>query len=111
MSPQFATDFLVDDRCRSTRFAGYLAGKAQIFGEKFDASDLNPNCITHYNAGHKRRIKVRWRDGLEQWGCLGITTGWRPTFLLMHNRRAIGSGNTLPNDGSFTIVDAKDLQS
>ncbi len=92
----------------NTPFAHYIAVKTTQYGDKFDASDLNPNCVSHYNAGELRRVKVRFRDGEERWGRVGVTTGWKPCFLLMHNRRAVGSGNLI-GEGCL-IVDYKDMK-
>ena len=92
----------------NTRFAGFLAGKKEQHGVNFDASDLNPNCVSHYNAGRLRRVKVRFSYGEERWGVIGVTTGHKPCFLLMRNRTAVGSSDTIgPND---QIVDYKDLK-
>lgn len=96
----------------TTRFGRVITQKAAMFRgdlREFNCDDLCPNCITHYNRGLLRRIKVRWlADGSEQWGTLGITTGWKPCFMLLANRASKGSANLL-TPGTFQIVDAKDL--
>ncbi len=91
-----------------TRFDGFCDGKREIYGGKFDASDLDLDVAQHYNASDRRRIKVRWNDGSEQWGCIGVTTGWKPVFLLKQNRLSRGSSDLLI-PGRFTIIDWKDL--
>ncbi len=93
----------------STLFAQYLERKQAEHGDKFDASDLTgcPNFITQFNAGRNRRVKVKFADGREKWGTIGVTTGWKPCFLLNHTRFSTGSSETIaPGD---QIVDAKDL--
>lgn len=91
-----------------TRFDGFCDGKRQIHGDKFDSSDLDKCVVTHYNAMSRRRIKVEWKDGSTQWGSVGVTTGWKPVFLLMQNRYSRSSSHTL-TPGSFRIIDWKDL--
>lgn len=92
-----------------TRFDGFCAGKREQHGAAFSKQDLDPSIVPHYNAGQQRRIKVRWNDGSEQWGCVGVTTGWKPVFLLMRNRLSRGSSDCL-RPGSFAIVAYKDLK-
>lgn len=93
----------------NTRMGGFIDGKVEIFGDKFDASDLSPNCVGPYNRGERYRVKVRFlADRSERWGTLGITTGWKPCFLLKHNRFSHGS-SCLLTPGTFQIIDAKEL--
>jgi hypothetical protein len=95
----------------SSRFSSYIARKTEEYGDKFDASDLSNDCIPHYNAGELRRVKVEWPDGTTQWGRIGVTTGWRPTFILLRDRRAVSSSVTLSPNSSYKprIVDWRDL--
>jgi hypothetical protein len=77
-------------------YQAFLArGKAK-YGEKFDASNLAPQFKAHYHGG---RIKVRTIYGDEEvWertGTVGVTTGWKPAFLLMHRSSDHGSSDVL----------------
>lgn len=93
-----------------TRFANYIARRqadSDADGKTFDPSDLNPNFISHYNAGERRRVKVQFQDGTVKWGRVGATTGWKPCFILLHNRQAMFSHVTI-GEGD-RIVDYKDL--
>jgi len=73
-----------------------IARRTAEYGEKFDRSALDPRFGHYFCTGE--RIKVR-TCGEEITGTVGITTGWRPWFLLMRTKRSIGSSVTLgPKD-------------
>lgn len=89
----------------TTRF-GQLCERLQAaHGDKFDASDLNPNFVNAYNRGVNYRVKVRFPDGSHTWGHVGVTGGWRPCFLLMRTRVQRWSHDTLGE--GCVIVDSK----
>lgn len=89
-------------------FRGFCAGKLEQYGDKFCPEALAPQFIKHKAAGDRRRIKVRFTDGREVWGYVGVTTGWVPCFILMRRRGQHGSCDTLSvND---VIVDVKDIK-
>jgi hypothetical protein len=70
----------------------------------FDDSDLSKQFIPYFCSG--QRIIVKTRYGETKRGYVGVTTGWKPCFLLMHNTRAIGS-STLLMDGDQIIGTVK----
>lgn len=74
-------------------FEEYLARKLRHYGTKFDTSDLDKRFIPFYNSG--QRIKVDFGHGEVRSGTVGITTGWKPTFLLMLRKNSLGSSWTL----------------
>lgn len=95
-----------------TRFADFIARKVQEYGDKFDPSDLNPNFVSAFNCAPKRRVRVKFPyngpdDKPEiKWGYVGVTTGWKPIFLLISRLGQHCSSDTLgPN---CQIVDWKD---
>lgn len=82
-------------------FPAYCARKRAILGERFDPSDLDPRFVPYFESGE--RIKVE-TCGLIRYGTVSVTTGWRPTFLLMRSSRAMGSPWTLgPRDKILAI--------
>ena len=73
-------------------FKEYVACKLNTYGRKFDTSDLAPDFIKYFESGE--RVKVEWtynnyKEVLT--GTIGVTTGWKPVFLLMRTKRSIGS--------------------
>jgi len=72
------------------------------YGEKFDDSDLNKEFIRYFENG--KRIEVDF--GYEKKsGTIGITTGWKPVFLLMLRRNSSGSSYTIgKNDKVIRII-------
>lgn len=74
-------------------------------GERFDPSALETSFVRWYESGD--RIKVEYvipgdpgkGDILTAYGTVGVTTGWRPAFLLMRSANARGSSYVIgPND-------------
>jgi hypothetical protein len=62
--------------------------KTAQYGDKFDPSDLDGRFITYYQTG--QRIKVE-TYGMVKTGTVGVTTGWKPAWLLMRTSRSMGS--------------------
>ena len=75
------------------RFSDYIDRKKEEYGSKFDDSDLADKFIPYYES--QQTIKVK-SSGETKYGKVGITTGWRPVFILVHPG-ASGSGFTLSN--------------
>jgi len=80
----------------------YIARKKREFGNKFDDSELNPEFIPFFESGE--RIEVDFGYEVKR-GTIGVTTGWRPCFLLMLTRRSRGSSYTIgKNDKILQVV-------
>lgn len=73
-------------------YTEYVARKQSELGERFDVSKLAPQFVPYYESG--QRIEVRSSWGTRR-GRVGVTTGWRPAFLLMARRNCIGSSDVL----------------
>lgn len=74
----------------------FIVRKRKEYGDKFDISNLDPRFIRYFESG--QRIKVTTCD-MTITGTIGVTTGWKPSFLLMRTTRSIGSCWTLgPQD-------------
>ena len=76
----------------TTKFEEYKQRKEHEYGERFDPSHLSSKFVRYFNSGE--RIKVRTIFGETLTGTIGVTTGWRPVFLLMRSVRAHGSSVT-----------------
>lgn len=90
-------------------YADFIARKKAEYGSKFDASDLAPQFISYYESG--QRIEVEFISSTTgkpyetKRGRVGVTTGWKPVFLLMLTTRSIGSSYTLgKNDRVVHVV-------
>jgi hypothetical protein len=70
------------------KFEDLIYRKGTEHGAKFSIEDLADKFIPYYNSGE--RIKVRVGSSIYH-GTVGVTTGWKPCFLLMTRRTAIGS--------------------
>lgn len=78
-----------------TRYEELLERGKQRYGDKFDPSDLDPDFVNWYNC--QDRIKLAYRPD-PTWtvtGTIGVTTGWKPVFLIMRTKRSIGSSDTV----------------
>lgn len=87
----------------NAEFDAYLKRKQAAHGSKFDPSMLAAQFMPYYHTGE--RIKVRL-DGMERelTGTVGVTTGWKPVFLLMRTARSLGSPYTLSDRDRITAV-------
>lgn len=82
--------------------------KITEYGNKFSDKDLNKNFIPYYE--NQKRIEVSFcsdtgKEYERKRGIVGITTGWKPIFLLMLTKRSIGSSWTIgKNDKIVKVV-------
>ena len=74
-------------------FTEFLARRGEKYPEKFSSEDLAEKFVPYYKNG--ARIEVRFSSGEVKRGTVGVTTGWRPCFILMLRRDSIGSSWTL----------------
>ena len=58
-----------------------------------DYSDIAKKFIPYYES--QKRIKVKFSYGETKGGTIGMTTGWKPVFILMLTSRSIGSSYIL----------------
>lgn len=81
-------------------YAAALTHSHRIHGERFDPSDLEAAAEAvrkHYGSGTRVILRTTYDDGSTHTraGRVGMTTGWRPAFLLMSSTRAIGSSDVI----------------
>ena len=77
-------------------YTAYLEQKRQQFGDTFDPKDLAPQFIPYFRC--EKRIEVQFAEGVVKRGTVGVTTGWKPCFLLMLRCDSRGSTWTLGKD-------------
>lgn len=85
-------------------FNDYISRKRAEYGDKFDSSDLAPQFVSAYETGRKIAVKDQYARGGRAWGTVGVTTGWRPVFLLMRRSNAIGSSYLLNDKHEIVAV-------
>lgn len=71
-----------------SKYDDFIARKYQAFGANFDQSDLDPRFIAYFNSGQRIRIRT---CGEVMTGTVGVTTGWKPSFLLVRRSNSVGS--------------------
>lgn len=69
---------------------------------EFDIRDLAPQFAEHFRTS--QRIKVRSPDGHERTGYVGVTTGWRPVFILLSRKNERGSCDVLREHDEITAI-------
>ena len=67
----------------------YLARGRARYGDRFDTSGLAPQFVPYYNSGQRIVIDLGFDEPSR--GYVGVTTGWRPSFLLLNNTRSVSS--------------------
>jgi len=76
-------------------YKDYILRKRNEFGKKFNTKDLDKRFIKYFESGE--RIKVTYKYGKTnpeievKTGTVGVTTGWKPVFLLILTSRSSGS--------------------
>lgn len=78
----------------------YITRKWAEYGSAFDKSDLFERWIPAFNSGERIRVLFPWGD--VKTGTVGVTAGRKPVFLLMNNRRSIGSSDILNAEVVYT---------
>ena len=75
--------------------------KTAQYGNKFDSSDLDKRFITYYQTGQRIKVEI---CGMITTGTVGVTTGWKPAWLLMRTSRSIGSQWILGKESKLLAV-------
>ena len=88
-----------------SEYIAYLKRQSKKYGDKFDPSNLAPQFAPYLHSWN--RVAVDMGDKVRK-GYVGVTTGWRPVFLLLHRRNSIGSTNILTlNDKLLEVFPRK----
>lgn len=92
---------------RNAAFTAYLHRQALRYGEKFDPSNLSP-VFAQYFQGPRIRVETTYGDGttFTRTGTVSVTTGHRPSLMLMHRSNDSGSWDllTMRSDTRITHV-------
>lgn len=90
----------------TTKYEQYLERQRAQHGARFDPSELDPRFVRYYNSGERIKVRETWASGgsMEITGRVGITTGWRPVFLLLRSSRARGSSDLLTQFSAVVAV-------
>ena len=89
----------------NSHYTDMLARFQQRWGEAFDPSGLDMRFADFY--GTRTRIGVRWsndHDEPTKFGTVGVTTGWRPCFLLIRRSSDHGSSELLDTNMDIVMV-------
>jgi len=75
-----------------SKYDDLIARKKNEYGKKFSTADLDKRFIKYFNSGE--RIKVN-DYGRVIYGNVGVTTGFKPVFLMIRHSRQIGSSDVI----------------
>lgn len=80
-------------------------GKAR-HGDKWSDAELLPAFRRWYGTGERVKVRYTYRDGSTEdtTGTIGMTTGWRPAFLLIRTSRSIGSSYVIGQNDKVVAV-------
>lgn len=86
------------------QFAAYLMGKRHQW-PTFDASSLATQFIPYFATDERITVTRVYTNGesYTRRGHVGITTGWRPAFLLMPRSTSTGSSDVLGPDDRIVL--------
>jgi hypothetical protein len=87
-----------------TRYYEFIQRKVREYPTKFDPTELNQAFVDAFNS--QERITVEFTYGATKEikrGRIGVTTGWKPCFLLMLTRRSIGSSYTINKNARIVL--------
>lgn len=83
-------------------FSDYLEAKKKQYDDIFDESELAKEFIPYFENGYRIEVSI---NGVVMRGRVGVTTGWRPVFLLMLRRNSHGSSWILKHsDKALRVV-------
>lgn len=89
-----------------SRWQHFLLRKYEEYGERFSVEGINQDFIRYYES--QQQVKVRFEYGEVKTGRIGVTTGWKPCFLLMIRANSLGSSWTIgPKDKIIAIKHKK----
>ena len=87
-------------------FPEFCARKQREYGEKFDPIDLLSvagSIRNLYETGY--RVRLSRDNGITfQDGYIGVTTGWKPCFILLWNKRSMGGSYIIGKDDRVVKV-------
>lgn len=88
-------------------FEKYLDRKKRQYGDKFDRSQMPEKFVRYYDSDERVKVVAHYPETGESWvrfGRVSATTGWKPSFLLMHRSSDIGSSDLLQERDEVVAV-------
>jgi hypothetical protein len=73
-------------------FKDFIARKMDQYGKQFNPEDLNPSFVKYFESGERITVDFGYE---KKRGTIGVTTGWKPCFLLMARIDSRGSSYTI----------------
>lgn len=84
------------------KYQEYVDKKVREYGEKFDTSSLAEQFVQFFESGERVEIET---GGEIVRGRVGVSSGWKPCFLLMRRTSDMGSSYTLSaNDKVLRVI-------
>ena len=78
------------------KYADYCKIKKLEFGDKFNTANLNRNFVYWFD--NQTRVKVLTSYGEVITGRIGVTTGCKPSFMVMSKSNSIDSSDLITLD-------------
>lgn len=92
------------------KFDEWKRRQCAVHGEKFDTSDMPAKFVLYYESGERIQVTDE-RTGYTRRGYVGITTGWRPAFILLPRINSVSSGDVLTqHDTVRRVIPSKRLR-
>jgi hypothetical protein len=79
----------------ATAYEAYVERKLAEHGSLFRRPAGSPDLVSAFNDGARYEVDVYGDGEVVERGRVSVTTGWAPSFLLMHRRNALGSSTLL----------------
>jgi len=80
----------------------FIKRKKEEYGSKFNTSDINEKFIPYYES--QQRITIGFGHGEVKRGTVGVTTGWKPAFILILTKRSKSSSYIIDNDCQILAI-------
>ena len=78
-------------------YTTFVESKKEQYSDTFSEENINKDFIPYFNSQEKVKVEYTYKSGVKETytGTIGITTGWKPCFLLMRTERSRGSSYTI----------------
>lgn len=86
-------------------YKNMVDSRVKEYGPKFSDSELKQEFIRWFECGARIEVEFEYQGTKRHArGTIGVTTGWRPVFLLMPRVDSVRSSETLTGDVKFIKV-------
>lgn len=80
------------------KYQDYIQHKRNQYGDKFNDGNLSQQFVPYFETGKRIIVKTKW-EILR--GYVGVTTGWKPSFILLLRSNSISSSILLSDDDTI----------